>query len=234
MGLGVAGRCQACRVGVPLIRTQVGKADEPMGVCANCSSLTCGHHGYRAPKPEFLCIQCDVALQAGSAGWNKWLASGSHVAAGPPGGATDEDDVVGAALRALVPGGWSAAVTSFEVWASQHPVYAVLIELVRQDLDNMLQRLNGVQPGATWPPSVREGVTADPEMASQFALFWAGIDERGRRLLAAALVMALVMNLALWSLPPILSRIANVAGISFRDEFPDPGHEIPYEDFRYQ
>lgn len=78
--------CQACLVGVPQIRTPVGKPDDPIGACLNCGSLTCGEHGHRDPKPAFLCIECDSNLQAGSAGWVAWQLQQSGQAAQPSGG----------------------------------------------------------------------------------------------------------------------------------------------------
>jgi hypothetical protein len=39
-------------------------------------------------------------------------------------------------------------------------------------------------------------------------------------------VLALVMNLPAWSLPPQLRSIAQIAEISFRGDFPDPGERI--------
>jgi hypothetical protein len=225
----VGSRCQACRVGVPLIGTRVGNADDPFGVCVNCGSMTCGHHGYRTPKPRLLCIQCDVSLQAGSAGWNDWLINGPSSQS--PTSSTQYD--IADQLRSLLPDGLDSLIESFEQWAAQRPVYARLIELVLQDLNGMLMRLGEVRPGADWPV-VQASVERDPELARQFADFWARIDDNGRRLLAAAFVMARVMNLPRWSLPPVLARIATVSSIDFRDGFPEPGHEIPFEENRYR
>ena len=227
----MAAQCQACVVGVPLIKTLVGSATDPMGACIDCGSLTCGHHGYRAAKGKFRCIQCDVALQAGSAGWNAWLgAGGDHSDKGTAGTPTARPEDLEAQLRALLPGGVTEVVDSFDSWAAQHPIYRQLIELILEALDSMLNRLNEVRAGA----EVLWVDTNDPEFADEFAAFWARMDARGKRLLAAALVMALVMNLPRWSLPVVLQRIAKVAGIEFRDQFPEPGHEIPFEPYRYR
>lgn len=64
----MAADCQACLVGVPLIWTPIGTPDNPIGACSMCGSMTCGQHGHRDGSGKFLCIQCDVNLQAGSAG----------------------------------------------------------------------------------------------------------------------------------------------------------------------
>lgn len=243
--------CQACLVGVPLIKTPAGKPDNPIGACVKCGSLTCGEHGNRAPKPAFVCIQCDAALQAGSVGWMAWQkarAAGSAPQA--PGGSTTQGprstgqgdaiqadaDRAAAALQRLLPEGWDAFVTNFEEWAEQVPEFFRLIVLIRDDLDNIVQRLGEAARHAKPSrdlPGVRSG-RIDYISQREFAALWWRLDEDGRRLLAAALLLALVMNLPIWSLPPQLQSIAEIANISFRDDFPPRGELIPFEQSRYR
>lgn len=244
--------CLACLVGVPYIGTPAGKADDPIGVCVSCGSLVCGQHGHRDPKPAFVCIQCDVALQAGSAGWWAWRRLG---AAGPgpqvPGAAPDPGDdrdadaqIAADALAALLPAGWGALVTSFEEWAERRPSYSRLIDLIQLDLDRVVRHLDQTtedihgQEGMGVRRRSRAGYEAAPRFDAfaeeALASLWVRLNRDERRLIAAALVLALVMNLPASSLPPVIRAIGDFGGIRFREQFPPPGQTIPFEDTRYR
>ena len=237
--------CQACLVGVPQIGTPVGKPDDPIGACVSCGSLTCGQHGTRDPSRPFLCIQCDDALQAGCIGWLEWRLEGTkgsdYQAYGRAGKSDITADSAADALRALLPEGWDAPVTSFEDWAERRPYYGRLIELILKQLDAMVGDLESVARGMDY--SIRQG-TYPPDRVSRaggisagaFAAFWLRLDKDSKRLLAASLVLALVMNLPLWSLPLPLRSIAELADMQsrFRDDFPPPGQHIPFDEDRYR
>jgi hypothetical protein len=249
VGVTMTADCQACLVGVPQIGTPAGKPDNPIGACKNCGSLTCGEHGHRDPAPAFLCIECDVALQAGCAGWIAWQLQQSGQAAQPPGGGsssgTSGADAAAAraadALRQLLPEGFGGLVTSFAEWARRRPGYDLLIRLMRQDLENMVRRLDQAvsqYAGAVaYGDEVAETVGAGRPggiSPGEFSTLWRRLDGDGRQLLAAALVLALVMNLPAWSLPPQLRSIAQIAGIQFREDFPPRGERIPFEEPNYR
>ena len=90
-------KCQACLNNIGVIQNTKGTKDEPIGVCQNCSSLTCGHHGLREKSnARFICGECVRSLLAVSSGTtagagqttlNK-LATAYHlpepISAGPP------------------------------------------------------------------------------------------------------------------------------------------------------
>jgi hypothetical protein len=244
---------------VPQIGTPAGKPDNPIGACLNCGSLTCGEHGHRDPKPRFWCIQCDSNLQAGSAGYAAWQLAQPGQGAQPAGGGSSSGGSGGggagasaaraaAALQQLLPEGWEGLVASFEEWAERRPYYGRLIDLIRQDLDNMVRRLDDaarrydVETARTFPELDYRDESAEATDAGgpgeispgDFWALWRQLDLDGRQLLAAALVLALVMNLPAWSLPPQLRSIARIAGISFREDFPVPGESIPFEEYRYR
>jgi hypothetical protein len=208
-----------------------------MGLCAKCSSLTCGQHGHRDPAPSFLCIQCDSTLQAGSAGWIGWLRrSGSSSSRGTGGAGTGSggqgDDALAAVLRDLTGASRASTFSSLDDWMRRRPGYERLIELVLQDIENMLSRFARVADGDGL--IVRVETPEDGAELARFAILWRDLDDDGRRLLAAAFVVAQVMNLPRSSLPPVLQSIARITGVPLREEFPEPGQEIPFEEFRYR
>ena len=224
----------------------------------NCGSLTCGEHGHRDPKPAFLCIECDVALQAGCSGWIAWQLRQSGQAAQPSGtgsssgiseagGASAGATRAAAALQELLPEGFGGLITSFDEWAGRRPYYGRLIELASLDLENTAVRLDEAARGYTDETAwVSRGVaideSAEPVDAGRpgeispgdFSALWQQLNLSGKGLLAAALATALVMNLPIWSLPPQLRSIGQIAGISFRDDFPPPGKQIPFDAARYR
>jgi hypothetical protein len=238
--------CQACLVGVPQIGTPAGKPDNPIGACLNCGSLTCGEHGHRDPKPAFLCIECDVSLQAGCAGWIAWQRLQSGQAAQPSGGGSSSGGSgaggtspsaarAAAALQELLPAGFGGLVTSFEEWAERRPEYRLLISLMHQDLQNIVRRLDQASRRDVGAAGQTLATGRPGEISpGDFSALWRQLDPNGRQLLAAALVLALVMNLPAWSLPPQLRSIAQIAGISFRQDFPAPGKKIPFDESRYR
>jgi hypothetical protein len=250
--------CQACLVGVPQIGTPNGKPDNPIGACVNCGSLTCGEHGHRDPKPAFLCIECDVALQAGCAGWIAWQlqlsgqaaqpsGTGSSSGTGGAGGASAGAARAAAALQELLPEGFGGLITSFDEWAGRRPYYGRLIRLAGPDLDSMAVRLDEAARRHTdttaWVSlGVASGESAEPFDAGRrgeispgdFSALWRQLDLNGLGLLSGALAVALVMSLPIWSLPPQLQSIAQIAGIRLRDDFPPAGKQIPFDAPRYQ
>lgn len=64
----MSAKCQACQKNIGSIQNYIGNLNEPLGVCANCSSLTCGHHGLRdtnRKKAQFVCAECvQIAMVA--------------------------------------------------------------------------------------------------------------------------------------------------------------------------
>lgn len=60
--------CHACVLKVAYLSNPLGSSNEPLGVCKNCFSLCCGHHGHRDPNvPEYVCVECDPAILQASA-----------------------------------------------------------------------------------------------------------------------------------------------------------------------
>ena len=41
--------CLFCQYGIALLDVPIGKPGDPVGLCKNCSSMTCGWHGARTP-----------------------------------------------------------------------------------------------------------------------------------------------------------------------------------------
>jgi hypothetical protein len=213
----MAATCQACAVGVPVIKTTKGKPSEPMGVCVLCNCLTCGHHGHREAKPRYVCIQCDAILQGASVGYMNWLNAGKP-----------DKDSIAAQLRVLPLDDRWDVLTSFAEWAARRPFYQQLIELVLRDLDRIVDFFDSMVDN----PDARRGAS-DISLA-EFAAFWRGLDHDRKQLLVGAILVALIMNLPAWTLPPVLRSIAKLGNMPFRDDFPEPGKEIPFEEGRYR
>jgi hypothetical protein len=240
----MAADCQACMVGVPLIKTPAGKPDSPIGACTMCGSLTCGQHGHRDSKGKFLCIQCDVNLQAGSGAWTQWRLDVITGAVLQPPGTQAPTSAYGlnpgthfaaaAALAALVPEESVVLVSSFAEWAARRPFYGQLIRLIMQDLDGIVSQLNQAAQLTPEQAAPQLGGVAPEITADGFAAFWVRLNRDGRRLLGAALMLALVMNLPTSSLAPPLQSIAQIARIPLRDDFPPPGKVIPFEQGWYR
>jgi hypothetical protein len=235
----MAAKCQACVLRIPLIQTRVGTANDPLGVCTKCHCLVCGHHGHRDRSGTFLCIQCDSHLQGTSAGWNWWvLNQGAGPSGSPPPTSVTPDGDVGAELRAAFegPGLAPLVVDSIEDWIARRPHYADLIELLRRDLARVVAGMNRIasDPDATLLGRSASDPRPGPARRAEFAALWHGMDERGRYLLAAALLIAQIMNLPASSLPDPLRDIAEIAGIILREDYPTEQGEIPFEESRYR
>jgi hypothetical protein len=103
----------------------------------------------------------------------------------------------------------------------------------------MVRRLDAAAGRITSQVSAPDDVRGAERISpAAFASLWRQLDRDGRRLLAAALVLILVMNLPIWSLSPPLRSIAEIAeadgGIRFRTDFPPRGMEIPFDENRYR
>jgi len=185
-----------------------------------------------------VCIQCDVALQGASAGWITWRLRGATTA--PP--RVDDPDDAQADLLDDLPGLLSGPqraglqVRSVQEWMSRRRAYVQLLELVSQDLENLLERLQRAVHD-TRRASMRE-FTAYPSARSSpdvdLVRLWDAFNEDARELIAVALALALIMNLPRWSLPDVLGGFADLAQVQFREDFPEPGQTVPVEEYRYR
>ena len=95
----MAARCQACEAGIGVLPHGTGTKGNPFGVCSNCDSMTCGHHGHRdAHVPEFMCVECDPKLLAASAA----VVAGGTVVTQKQGG-TDLQTMLGGYRKHALP-----------------------------------------------------------------------------------------------------------------------------------
>jgi hypothetical protein len=175
----VPGACLLCRYKIPAIKTPIGTVDVPVGLCENCNSLSCGSHGERSGAPAFLCILCDVNLQAWSVGWAAFVArgglsqlpggggAGSGLAAGSqpggsglPSGRTGGDEAADLvyALASLFwePDGRRSPllVQSLEEWAAARPDYQRLTDALAEsvgDAVRVIAQILGFEPNTDEP-----------------------------------------------------------------------------------
>lgn len=215
--------CLLCLYRIPLLNAPMGKPGDPVGLCKKCSSMSCGWHGARTPR-EFICIICDINGLLASAGWGKWEAEGGldrlreQLGSGSRGAPSDDvhgDDAV-ALARALAalfstadgdPG--VGVVATLKQWFAERPHY----DQFRSALDEAVAWAIGIINqwfGTMAAPGPGEGVRS----------LWNGLSEDGRRLLAAAVLLILALDLELDTLPPPVVDVAQQLGTRLRD-YPD-------------
>jgi hypothetical protein len=246
----VSATCLLHMYKVPLLDSPTGLPGSPIGLCQNCGSLTCGWHGVRTSSATFTCILCDNLANFSSAGWEAWLSAdglstlptGKGVASGarggPPAGASDDEAAVDLA-RALASLFSTAAgtpspliVATLDQWLAERPRYQESMTALTESVDWAVQVINkmlrvGSQevvsgPARTSPGTVRTtpGYYGDP-----VRLLWARLGPEGRRLMAAAVLMTLVLDLSPDTLPPPVADIAQQFGGVLRD-YPNRIDEI--------
>ncbi|MFE0654465.1 hypothetical protein ACFVZH_38640, partial [Streptomyces sp. NPDC059534] len=226
--------CQSCQIKVPLIGTPTGAANEPMGVCGNCFTMTCGHHGHRDPSPRYVCIQCDVVLQASSAGWYRWQLGGAPGTSGggqpnPPGGAPGSSGGGGSGgnsapasaaareiavdlVRPYPPESPNATlvVRSFDEWLERRPFYRGLTDAIRPEIQGVIDGVNR-----------KRGPRRDSVEYRAALDLWKSLDDPGMRLLAASFTLAQMLHLPASFLPSPLHRLSVALNIELSESLPD-------------
>jgi len=209
----MAADCWLCRRAVPAVRNTVGSLDHPIGVCAKCNSLCCGHHGHRSSKPAFLCILCDASLKASSAGWRAWVNQGglSTLQLGAPAPVFEPaaGSRLATALVELFPPGSElarAVVGSLEEWARGRPAaFAEAIQRFADELVRLLDRVVAEPLPARWP---RPG---NGYSSAEVADCWRLLDPAAKRLLAAAVVLVRLLQVEPAELPAALRAVVEFA-----------------------
>jgi hypothetical protein len=243
--------CLLCRYKIPAIKTQIGTVDVPVGLCQKCSSLSCGSHGERTGTPAFLCILCDSSLQASSAGWNAFVNRGgldklpggaqalSGLAtsgqAGDRGGPSPRahgetvDLAHALALLFSEPDGSPSplVVRNLEEWTAARPGYRDLMSVLADLLGRAVQAIDTfLRPGASQPgPASRPAGTArtglDGYDFGDVGSLWASLDDSGKRLLASAVLLIVVLELPVDMMPAPVAAAATILGGVLRDDFSD-------------
>lgn len=224
--------CLFCLYGIPLLDVPIGKPGDPIGLCKTCSSMSCGWHGARTPPPAFICIVCDVDNLLASAGWDDFKAKGGldrlpqrYTTGAAPGDLGDPltQDAAGDLARTLA-GLFSTAngepsllvVATLQQWFDERPYY----ERFRAALDSaaawaiqvidQLFQTTGMGSGSGQKVSGRYNGRA-------VQVLWQRLSDDGRRLLAAAVLLIVTLELPWDTLPPAVVDVAQLLGGRLRD-----------------
>lgn len=224
--------CLFCQYGIPLLDVPIGKPDDPVGLCKNCSSMSCGWHGARTPPPAFICIVCDIDNLLASAGWDDFKAKSGldrlPQRPGPgaaPGGDPAVEDAAGDLARALAALFSTAdgapsllVVATLQQWFDERPYY----ERFKSALDNTaawaIQEINRWFRTSTGSGTGQK--TGGHYDRGAVQSLWERIGDHGRRLLAAAVLLIVTLDLPWETLPPPVVDVGQLLGGRLRD-FPD-------------
>jgi hypothetical protein len=245
----VSAACLLCRYKVAPIATQIGTVDVPVGLCQKCSSLSCGSHGERSTAPAFLCILCDASLKAASPTWVQFkrsgglsrLPGGRGVRGGPgTGGQADTGDDASAgtgaeetadlayALASLFsePDGSPSplVVRNLEQWTAARPDYQQLMSVLSDFIDRAVQVIDeflGSGPDAIGLPLGTAQTDPRHYGFSDVQSLWAPLGTDGRRLLASAMLLIVVLDLPVDMMPAPVAAVATMLGGAVQRRFSD-------------
>jgi hypothetical protein len=228
---------------IPLLDSPIGIPGSPVGLCQKCSSLSCGWHGVRTSRGKFLCILCDLLVQASSAGWKAWLSAGGlstlpiengvvpGARGGAPAGASDDEAAIDlaralASLFSTAVGAPSPLiVATLDQWLAERPSYQKSMAALKGSADWAVQEINNMfQVGSQ---AVVSGPARTSPGGSQSSLgyydsdsvrsLWARLGQEDRRLMATAVLLILVLDLSPDTLPPPVADIATALSGRLRD-----------------
>ena len=241
--------CLLCQYKIPLLDAPIGQAGNPVGLCRTCSSLSCGWHGARTPPPAFLCILCDGADLLASAGWEAFTKAGGlnrlphrpgvgaapGARGGPAAGASDDDAALDLA-RALASlfstaDGYPSlfVVASLEQWLAERPSYRRIMAALTEssdwavrEIDTFLRfRSKAVEHEADTLSSEPTRTGLGHYGIGPIRSLWGRLDDEGRRLLAAAVLLMVVLDLPEDLMPPPVADVAILLGGMLRRDFSD-------------
>lgn len=218
--------CLFCHYGLALLDAPVGKPGDPVGLCVKCKCLTCGWHGARTSSPAFVCLVCDVNGLLASAGWDAFKRAGGldrlprgRAADTAPGGGTHAAaaDLARAlaTLFSTTDGEPSRlVVATLMQWLAERPSYerfgpalgeaaAWAVEVI-----NRFFRESGGGRGQYTPG------TRDQQAVHAM---WNNLGDDGRRLLAAAVLLIVALDLPEQTLPPPVVAVAQFLDGLLRD-----------------
>lgn len=189
--------------GIAMVDSPIGKPEDPVGLCKECSSLSCGWHGVRTSKAVFLCVLCDESGLM-SSGVGKWLKDvGVQMLPGNGGGAPAGVDAgayhLALALGSLfsTPAGTPSrlVVATLEQWLAERPDYQVTLAELANWADWAVDLINtflGVGPEPVSVGAVEAGQYIDD--GDPVRSLWARLDLKGRQMIAAAILLLIVAD----------------------------------------
>jgi hypothetical protein len=230
--------CLFCQFKMPLLDVPIGMPGDPVGLCVLCNSLSCGWHGARTSAPAFLCLVCDVNGLLASAGWDavkrtgglNWPSQGRGAGTTPAAGdaqsaaavdleaATDLARALGALFSTADGGPSRLVVVTLMQWLADRPSYERFGPALAEGAEWAVQVINRFFRGrqVSWTGQYVSG-TYDQRSVQAM---WETLGEDGRRLLAAAVLLVVTLELPWETLPPSVLAVAQFLGGLLRD-YPD-------------
>ena len=221
--------CLYCLYGIALLDVPVGKPGDPVGLCKNCSSMICGWHGARTPS-AFICIVCDIDNLLASAGWDDFKAKGGldrllprRGTGGEPSADALGEGAAGDLARALAAVFSTAdgapsllVVATLEQWFDERPYY----QRFRPALDGAAAW--GIQVINQWFRTMTgtgTGQKTDGHYDQRAVQsLWERLGDDGRRLLTAAVLLIVTLDVPRGTLPPPVADIADLLGARLRTD----------------
>jgi hypothetical protein len=241
--------CLLCQYKIPLLDTTLGPAGSPVGLCRKCSSLSCGWHGARTPPPAFLCLLCDGTNLLASAAWQGFVQRGglnrlptrgqrnaAPGARGRPAMGADDDEAAADLARALA-GLFSTAdgypspfvVASLEQWLDERPSYRAVMGALVHDSDWAIRQIDTYLGGRSGTAGYEaDTLSSEPVRTGPrhygigpIGLLWGGLHLNGRRLLAAAALLMVALEIPEDLMPPPVADVATLIGGMLRRDHPE-------------
>jgi hypothetical protein len=220
----MASECHACCRGVPRTPQGLGSLRTPLGTCIQCSSFACGYHGVRTTSARFICIRCDLQLQAACAGANggnyykDWLRQEDSTRGGP--GLGDYPDAAFVARRLARAGAVQPAwpdlwVANLSEWIAQRPDYGWLHDWLQDRALSELGPLNEI---------AARNVEVPWDTRRSVAVFWLNISGEDQELLAASFVLMVSLRLPRNAVHPFLAVVAEALEVRLPTTGPSPEH----------
>lgn len=193
---------------IPMVNTPIGTPREPVAVCSNCHSLSCGWHGVLTTKYAFLCVLCSQGSLLTGAMWRWFNDVGLKTL--PPDESkhpAPEDGAARAYHLALMlgslfltPAGTPSrfVVTTLKQWLDQRPDYQQLMNFL---LDGGLAAeavriINAVFDVGPEPVFIGQE-RVDPAYADNddnVRSLWARLDHESRLMVAAAVILMIALD----------------------------------------
>jgi hypothetical protein len=216
-----------------------------VGLCQKCNSLSCGWHGARAEDPAFFCIVCDGTKLFASVGWEAFTKEGGLKrlklppirrvpgARGGPATEASDDEAARELARALAAvfstaDGYPSPflVASLQQWFDERPSYRKFMDPLIQSSDWAVREINryltaSARAGLPNPDAMAPGIAQ--RYSGHYGIgairsLWGRLDVDRRRLLAAAALLMVTLEIPEYLTPPPVADIAAViGGILVRD-----------------
>jgi hypothetical protein len=193
---------------IPMVNTPIGTPKDPVAVCSNCHSLSCGWHGVLTTKHAFLCVLCSQGLLLSGAMWRWFNAGGLKTLPSDDGMQPAPEDGAARAYHLalmlgslfLTPAGTPSrlVVTTLKQWLDQRPDYERLMNYLLEgglaaEAVDMISDLFGVGPEPAYIGQERVDPSYEDNDDGVRSL-WARLDHESRLMVAAAVILMIALD----------------------------------------